>query len=61
MSSEVWAMGMLRKHQLAVDFCLNFVEDDWADRYYFGEGRAHATFEDALQYAVTIVTGRKGG
>lgn len=59
MSSEVWAMGMLRKHKLGVDFCLNFVEDNWGMRYYWGNNNNHLSFEDCLQHVVKVVEGRK--
>lgn len=49
MSSEMWAMGMLRKYKLTVDFYMEYVENTDYFRLYWGLGKEdYLSFEDAL-------------
>lgn len=52
MSTEMWAIGILRKYKLTVDFYLDYVEDADYSRVYWGESSESKTFEQALEHIV---------
>lgn len=62
MSSDAWAIQVMKKYQLAVDFCTQHVECSWGTEFEWGDSHVYdyASFEEALQAAVdyTIKTGR---
>jgi hypothetical protein len=58
MSSEMWAMQMLRKYQLSVDFCIDMIEDPWCIEYRWGVEYEFKTFEETLAHVVKIMDER---
>ena len=54
MSAELWAMEKLKKHGLAVDFTICYVEDCKYNRYYWGVDESFQSFEEALQAMVNL-------